>query len=78
MNSKWLIFEQTPCAGITQLWNVRSKKHGDYLGSIKWFGRWRQYAFFPLPETAWNPECLKDICEFIRNLMDDWRKGKLR
>lgn len=38
---------------------------GGLLGDIKWFGRWRQYAFFPSHDTVWNPDCLKDICDVI-------------
>jgi hypothetical protein len=62
----------------TQTWHIYTKNHGSFLGYIKWFGRWRQYAFFPAPETVWNPECLGDICHFINNLMDDHRKGKTK
>jgi hypothetical protein len=76
--SKYLEFYLGQQGQKTQIWHVYSKNHGSFLGYIKWFGRWRQYAFFPSPETVWNPECLRDICDFIRNLMDDRRKGKLR
>lgn len=48
---------------------VRSKRHRDVLGEIKWFGRWRQYAFFPEPGTGWNPECLGEVTARIVALM---------
>jgi len=76
--SKYLEFYLAVQGQKTQAWHVYSKNHNSFLGYIKWFGRWRQYAFFPAAETVWNPECLKDICEFIRDLMEDHRKGKLR
>ena len=47
---------------------VNSKLHGDKLGTIKWFGRWRQYAFFPEAGTVFNTECLNDIQSYIREL----------
>jgi len=47
---------------------VWSKKNGDRLGIIKWFGRWRQYAFFPENGTIFNVECLNDIQTYIREL----------
>lgn len=54
---------------------VTSKRHLGVLGEIKWFGRWRQYAFFPEEQTIWNPECLNDINQCIQNL-DIERKNK--
>jgi hypothetical protein len=48
---------------------VHSTNHGDLLGWIKWFGRWRQYAFFSEPGTIWNPDCLKDVNDRIASLM---------
>ena len=49
---------------------VRSAVHGDLLGRIKWFGRWRQYAFFPESGTVWNPDCLRDVNDRIASLME--------
>lgn len=54
---------------------VTSKRHLAILGEIKWFGRWRQYAFFPEIETVWNPECLDDVNECIARLTQE-RKNK--
>lgn len=50
---------------------VVSRRSGDRLGEIKWFGRWRQYAFFPADGTVWNPQCMVEINEQIRVLMDE-------
>ena len=47
---------------------VKSKLHGDKLGSIRWFGKWRQYAFFPEKVTIFNIECLSDIITYIKGL----------
>lgn len=44
------------------------------LGVIKWFGRWRQYAFFPETGTVFNTECLKDIQNHIKGMMEKRRK----
>jgi hypothetical protein len=52
----------------TKIIGVWSKKNGDRLGLIKWFGRWRQYAFFPETETLFNVECLNDIQSYISEL----------
>ena len=66
--SKYLEFcviEEKP---KTKVIEVTSKLHGDGLGIIKWFGRWRQYAFFPGNGTVFNVECLNDIQSYIKGL----------
>ena len=73
--TKWLTFGKLDMPGRkTEVWQVISV-HGVFLGDIKWFGRWRQYAFFPVNETIFNKECLKDIYTFVTNLMNE-HKGK--
>ena len=76
--SKYLEFRLYSQATKTQIWEVCSKTRGSYLGYIRWYGPWRQYAFHPGDLTVWNPECLKDVCEFIRELMEDHRKGRTK
>ncbi len=58
----------------TSVHNVIGRFSGTHLGQIKWFSRWRQYTFFPLPNTAFNIECMNDISEFIQGLMDQRKK----
>ena len=47
---------------------VWSKKNANRLGIIKWYGPWRQYAFFPENDTLFNVDCLADIQSHIRGL----------
>lgn len=65
--------EYDSASGKTKIVNVYSARSGDKLGEIRWFGRWRQYAFFPGEGTIWNPECMKEICEKISTLMKERR-----
>lgn len=67
--SKWLLFEENPPKTKTRVFRVISRNQGRVLGEIAWFWRWRQYAFFPNPETVFNAECLTDIKEFCEGLM---------
>lgn len=61
-DSKYLSFElDDHYEGKTERVIVTSKKRLAILGEIKWFGRWRQYAFFPEADTVWNPECMDDV-----------------
>jgi len=49
-------------------------KYGDFLGDIKWFNKWRSYAFFPEEETIYEDDCLVEIADFIKKLMDERKK----
>lgn len=59
----------TPEGRKTAIVDVRSTRSGINLGQIRWFGRWRQYAFYPDDETIWNPDCLEAVNARIRKLM---------
>jgi len=60
----------------TKIWEIASKSNGGLLGRIKWYGAWRQYCFFPEPDTIFNIGCLADIDAFIHDAMRDWRKER--
>lgn len=55
----------------TKIFEVVSTSNRETLGTIKWYGPWRQYVFFPESETIWNTTCLQDINNFISELMKD-------
>ncbi len=69
--SKYLKFKQIPYEGKTKRFEIISKNHGNVLGRIIWYGAWRQYIFLPADLTIWNKDCLKDIQDFIQNLMEE-------
>lgn len=68
---KWIEFERyPPKEGMkTSLWIVKTKEDSVSLGLIKWFSRWRTYAFFPANGTVYEDDCLRDIAEFIEARM---------
>ncbi len=74
--SKYLQFVFWSRTGKTEKYNIVSKAHGNVLGEVKWFGRWRQYCFFPANVTVFNPGCLQDIIAFIGELMAERKKVK--
>ena len=74
MTSEYLAFHENmprERGKSTKVWDVVSKRHGDLLGRVQWFGRWRQYVFVPQPETLFNSGCLDDLREFIGEQMLD-------
>lgn len=67
-DSKYLTFEwRESVSRRTSQWIVRSRASGDMLGTIKWFGRWRCYAYFPKTEgeTVLNAECMRVLADFM-------------
>ena len=66
--SKYLEFNTLEQKPKTKVIEIVSKRGGERLGIIKWYPRWRQYAFFPEANTIFNIECLNDIILFTRGL----------
>lgn len=50
-------------SGKTKVWRVQSNR-GDELGKVRWYGRWRCYAFFPEPGTVFNASCMMELTDF--------------
>lgn len=65
--SKWIAFEEVPAPldRKTKVWAVKTVDGTAWLGEIRWFGRWRCYAFFPYTNTVYERTCLLDIVHFI-------------
>lgn len=72
--SKYLEFRLLEQKPKTQVVGVMSRYAGIKLGTIKWYPRWRQYAFFPESDTIFNTECLNDIQAYIKKLMEERKK----
>lgn len=70
----YLRFESNPSpSGKTQQTVIYSNRSGLWLGTIKWYGNWRQYAFYPAKGTIWNPSCLNEVNAEIKRLMSERR-----
>lgn len=75
--TEYLTFELLPRGGRkTDVWRIASRRSGDTLGLIKWYGAWRQYCFFPALGTVFNVGCMNDITAFIAQQMDARQKAK--
>jgi len=76
--SKYLEYFKAGHTGKTEVHDVLSKSSGAILGHIKWYGPWRQYCFWPCPQTIFNPDCLNHINGFIAELMAERKRMKDR
>lgn len=70
--SKWIKFITYPPNKGRKMpsFLIRNKESDFVLGEIKWYGPFRQYSFFPEPNTVFEKTCLKDITDFIVELME--------
>lgn len=67
--SQYLSFHERPSAsGKTLIVSVNSMRTGVLLGEIRWFGRWRQYCFYPEHATIFNRDCMRAIIAYIEGL----------
>lgn len=75
IESDYMITTPKKFTGKTWIYEVISKRGTMGLGEVKWFPRWRQYAFFPFSETTFSLGCLSDISKFIQLLIDEYRSS---
>ncbi len=51
-------------SGITRRWKVIQKREGITVGTIKWYGGFRKYCFFPAEDTMlYDSDFLKLVAE---------------
>jgi len=70
----YIRFVEMPSSGITKRWHCENRRHGHFLGLVRWSGGWRQYVYDSGP-AQYSGGCLKDIQDFIEQAMRE-RKGK--
>ncbi len=73
--TEYLSFEQTDNPGRkTGVWIVRSIRSGATLGTIRWYGPWRQYCFWPTTATIFNTDCLVGIADRVETC-NRWQRN---
>ena len=81
--AKWIRFSRPrkSASGKTQVWKVLSNDD-DSLGEIRWYGRWRKYAFHPEIFTIYEQDCLRKIADFCedqsRKLRQKWHQRRVK
>lgn len=58
----------------TKVYAVINKDTNQVIGSIAWYGPFRQYSYFPCNNTVYERTCLRDITAFIEKLMAERKK----
>lgn len=60
----------------TKVYECRTLFSNNYLGTVKWFGRWRQYCIFFDNSTIFNSICLEDVVDFLKQLNKEHKEKK--
>ena len=60
-------------SGKTSIWPVASKTRGDRLGTVSWYGPWRQYVFESDEGCVFNHGCLSEIAAFCQEATEAHR-----
>ena len=58
-------------SGKTHIYHIFSAFDDTYLGEISWFSQWRQYIYDPVAHVIWSHECLLELSQYIKKLMED-------
>jgi hypothetical protein len=74
---KYIYFKWFGGTSKTQKYACLSNSSDFQLGTVEWYGTWRQYCFFPNGNTVFNIGCLDDIKDFIRQLMESRRDTEI-
>lgn len=55
--------------GLTRVWRVGNRRTGADVGTIKWYGGFRGYCFYPnIEDVAWvlfDADCLRLVADFL-------------
>jgi hypothetical protein len=73
----FVIDEHGPKPGCkTPRYLVRNKSQDAILGIIKWYGAWRQFCFFPQPETVWSTGCLAGLQQAMGSIAARYKQQR--
>ena len=72
--TKYLTFKVEKEKPKTKVIGIYNKSANDRIGTIEWYGPWRQYCFSAEWDIIWNNACLSDIILVINELMNEHKK----
>ena len=72
IRTKYMTFVKVGQKPKTSEWHIVNNESGYVLGSIAWYGAWRQYVV-DTAEATFNNGCLDTISQFLTRLNDEQR-----
>jgi len=74
---KWIEFHRIEQSlRKTEVYNVQATERRVHLGQVRFWPKWRAFAFFPDPQTLFEKDCLRDIADFCEEKTKEWREQK--
>lgn len=49
----------------TRIWEVTNNTNDCILGIVRWRASWRKYVYLPVEGTLYDPNCIRDIANFM-------------
>ena len=78
IENKYIYFQRAYGDGLderkTETWDIINKKSEEPLARIEWYPAFRQYSFFPEPNTVFNNGCVKSILYFLDGLNEEHKQ----
>lgn len=53
------------------VYRVFNNKSGDQLAVLSWYKPWKEYVFSSKEDCAFNNTCLRDVLDFLENVIDN-------
>ncbi len=66
--TKYMTFELVDRKPKTTEWDVVNNESGALLGTVAWYGPWRQYVFEVIDQPIFNNGCLVELTDFLTEL----------
>ena len=73
VRTEYMTFVKVGQKPKTSEWHIVNNQSGYVLGSIHWYGAWRQYVVETY-ECTFNNKCLDTISEFLTKLNNEQSK----
>ena len=67
---EYIVFVEVSTTKKTFEFECCNIKSFDRLGVVKWYSGWRRYCYFSYSSEVYSEGCLRDIADFIKQLMD--------
>lgn len=62
----------------TNIYDIYSNYDCDlFLGSIKWYSRWRKYCFYAHSDIIWDNKCLTNVVDFLNTINKQHKELKI-
>lgn len=54
---------------------IVTNRVGNSLGRITFYGRWRQFVYWPTNGTGLNKDCMREIANKCEQMTQEWRES---